>query len=319
MNSEDDIRKLLNKHERRIRRLFDLAMAEYRGSLNLSVLEDFILRGDILGALGQIEAVAIATANAAQAAFIEAATATSAFIQSRNVVTVGFDAQNTRAVAAIRQNRLNFIQQFTEQQRRATRAALTAGIADGLGPREQARAFRASIGLTERQQLAVQNYRKLLQRIGADDVPSRAKREVLSRKLRDRRFDRTVQRALRGDKTLTPVEIENMVERYRQRSINHRAVTIARTEALHSVHAGQNNAIDEAILSGAVIEDDLVYEWLTGQDGRQRDPHQELHKTQRGHNEPWENSLGTIFYPGDRSAVAANVINCRCIRTLRVK
>lgn len=319
MNKEQDIRNLLKKQERRIRRLFDLAMKEYRGTISLSVLEDFISRGDILGALGQIEAVAIAVANASTAAFIEAATATSAYIHSRNVVTVGFDAQNARAVESMQRARLSFIQSFTDQQRRATQLALSTGIAEGKGPRELARAFRASIGLTEHQQLAVQNYRKLLQRIGADDVPTRAQREALTRKLRDKRFDRTIRRALRGEKTLTSAEIENMVERYRQRSLAYRAVTIARTEALHAVHDGQNNAIDEAILSGAVNEDDIVYQWLTGQDGRQRDPHQELHKTKRAHGEPWENSLGTIFYPGDKSAVAGNVINCRCIRTLRIK
>lgn len=319
MNNEQEIRKLLKKHERRIARVFELAMTEYRGTLKLKTLQDFIERGDLLGALKEIEAVAIATANASQAAFIEAAAATSTYIQSRKTFTVGFDTMNNRAVQGLRDSRLQFIQAFTDQQRRATRTALVEGVAQGKGPRDLARAFRGSIGLTERQQAAVLNYRKLLQRVGADDVPSRAKREALTRALRDKRFDGTIRRALRGEKTLTPTEIENMVERYRQKSLKMRSQTIARTEALHAVHGGMDNAVAEAISSGAIDAEDITFQWLTGQDGRQRDPHQELHKETRPHGVPFENSLGSIMFPGDRSAVAANVINCRCVRTTRLK
>jgi len=319
MLQEADIRRLLQKHERRIGRLFVLAMQEYRGSLNLGVLENLLRTGHILDALREIENIALATANASQAAFLEAATATADYIQRGAIATIGFDHTNQRTIALLTRNRLLFIQQFTAQQTRTTRSALIAGLREGLAPRAMARTFRDSIGLTEYQNNAVANYKRLLHRIGQIDSPKRAQMEAFTRELRDKRHDPRMLRAFRDEKPLKVSEVDRMVSRYRERYIKYRAENIARSEALHSVHAGQDAAMDEAYDSGALDRDEMEDQWKTATDGRERDAHAELHLVKKHPSVPFTNSEGEIWYPGDRRASAANTINCRCIKIVRFK
>ena len=316
---EADIRRLLQRQERRIGEFFRLAVDEYLGDLGMARVLDLLERGRIRDALDDFTKIANATANASQAAFLSGAEATAAYIQSTNRFSLGFDQTNARAVDLMARNKLNFVQGFDDGQRRATLAALQAGINDGFGPRKMARQFRGSIGLTEGQQRAVDNYRRLLGRVGAQDVPLALQREFSGRKLRDRRHDSRIQRAIRDAQPLSQTEINKMVERYRQNSIAHRALNIARTESLSNVHGGQDAALDDALANKAITRNEILQKWLTGQDGRQRDAHQELHGTSVPWGDPWINSIGPIYFPGDRSADAGNIINCRCARTIRIR
>ena len=318
MNNEEEIRRLLRSQDRRIRRIFDLAINEFKDDLNLAQVARLIERGDLLGALSEIDQVATLAASASQQAFNAAAQSTTAFLSGQVNLSIGFDTSNNAAVQVLRRNRLEFITNFTGQQRAATRAALVDGVSRGIGPRALAKEFRDSVGLTRRQTKAVANYRRLLQRIGQDDVPKNLQREFLSRTLRDRRSDGKLKRLVRDGNRLSASEIEGMVERYRLRQIKSRSVTIARTEALASVHQGQDNAIEQSIQNGVFEREQIIGKWLTGQDGRQRDAHDELHTVESPHGTPFVNQIGEILFPGDRGADVSNIVNCRCARTIRI-
>src|SRR3990167_4530517 len=135
-------------------------------------------------------------------------------------VGIGFDPTNPRAAALMRSAMLEFIVEFTDAQRTATRNALTDAMMTGEWRIATARVFRGSIGLTQTQLAAVDNYARLL-RAGS--------REALQRDLRDRRFDSTVERAVGGE-PLTQDQINRMVERYRARYLAYRSETIARDQ-----------------------------------------------------------------------------------------
>jgi len=317
--SVESVRRLLAQQERRIGRFFDIAINELLNDLDIGRLERLIRENRLLDAIEAVEQIAISTANANQQAFIEAGRATATYIQSGSVATIGFDITNQQAVDLMRQNRLEFINDFSEKQTRAVRSAILEGVREGLGPRDVARQFRGAIGLTEHQEGAVRNFRRLLERIGEDDVARQFQREALTRELRDKRSDPRIRRAIREQTRLSPDEIDRMVERYRRGALRRRSQDIARTEALHSVHGGRRNALQQAIGSGAVEVDSIRRRWNTGQDGRQRIPHDELNGVIIRHGEVYTNSLGRIAHPGDRSAVAANVINCRCVETIRIR
>lgn len=319
MQTEEEIRRLLRSQEIRIRRIFEAAIAEYQDDLNLAQIQRFIERGQIVSALGEIESIAAVTASASQRAFLAAAEGAVLAIQAQGTARIAFNVANEGAVSVLQRNQFQFVQNFTQQQIAATRTALTEGVRQGLGPRALARSFRDSIGLTEKGEATVQNYRKLLQRIGADDVPSRLQREALTRSLRDGRGDRTIRAALRNDRALTKAQIDNMVERYRKGALKNRALTIARTEALSSTHQGQDNAIAQAIGNGNIQEGTAVSEWLTSIDGREREWHNELNGVMVPYGTRFQNSKGLILHPGDRDASAENVINCRCVRVIRIR
>ena len=281
--------------------------------LDLEELARLLEAGDFDRALELTRSVADELGQAATLVFFDAGQDTARFLSGLDLGTILFNQINVRAVRALQANTLRLISQYTEEQRHATRLALLDGIARGLNPRDQARNFRSSVGLTERQSAAVINYRRLLEGTAAEQ------REALRRELRDRRFDRTVRRSIRTETPLTPAQIERMVERYRDRYVKYRAEVIGRTEALRSVHEGVNEAYEQAIEAGHLRAQDLVRTWDSSRDGRVRNTHRWLHGQKRGWGETWATENGQLRYPGDPAAPAEETIQCRCVLTTRIK
>lgn len=242
--------------------------------------------------------------------FREAAERVASRISERTENLVRYDVTNPRAVDAMRSQSLRMVQGLTEEQRDTIRTVLRASVEAGENPRETARAIRSSIGLTPAQAQAVANYRRDLERGSA---------AALDRELRDRRSDRSVERALETGKPLKPEQIDRMVDRYREGWVNYRAETIARTEATRAVHEGATDAWNQAIDNGDVRADQLVRTWHAATDSRTRDSHRRLNGQQVGIDEPFETDGGALLrYPGDPSAPADEIINCRCTVSVRM-
>lgn len=220
-------------------------------------------------------------------------------------VAITFDPAHTRAAALMRQNALSFVREFTQQQRATTQRALTQAFLDGAGPREAAQAFRDSIGLTTSQWDAVANYRRLLEEGSA---------EALSREYRDRRYDRTVDRAVREGEPLSRTQVNTMVDRYQDRMLAARAETIARTESLRMVNQAREEALNQVIEQTGMARDRITRVWRATNDARTRDTHAAMDGQERGIDEPFESPSGAlIMYPGDPSAPPEETINCRCV------
>ena len=94
------------------------------------------------------------------------------------------------------------------------------------------------------------------------------------------------------------------------------AIRNARTALTSAQNKGRLDAIESMAEKGI----DIKKEWVaTTGDGRTREAHLELHGVQLPVNEPFENSIGRIMYPGDPNADPANTYNCRCsIRSIVV-
>lgn len=221
-------------------------------------------------------------------------------------VAIAFDPTHQRAADLIRRSRLEFIEDMTRAQRRATLNALSDALRTGAGPAKTAAAFHRSIGLTDRQQEAVDNYRQLLE---ASD------KTALTRDLRDRRFDRSVRRAAAGDVVLGREKIDRMVDRYRDRYLRYRAETIARTETLRAVGRVRREALGQVLEEAEIPRGAAVRVWASTRDARVRDPHAAMDGQRRGIDEPYESPYGSrLMFPGDSSlgAPAEEVVNCRC-------
>ena len=158
----------------------------------------------------------------------------------------------------------------------------------------------------------MRNYRRLLERAHTGDTTA------LSRRLRDARFDRSVLQAADLKQPLDPKKIDTMVRRYRERSIKRRAETIARTEALRSVNAGNHDAFRQAAADGAVPAQDIRRRWVATADGRTRDHHANASGQEVGLNEDFIVDGEALAYPGDPRASGHNTINCRCTVATRI-
>lgn len=274
-------------------------------------LVELIEAGRVIEVLDRIDAGARALAAEFTRTYFDAGERTSKFLSDALEIIIDFDQVNDRAVQMARRISLDAIVGFTEEQKAATRAAIVDGVTRGSNPIEQARGIRKSIGLTERQQLAVQNYRNALETLSTD---------ALRRELRDHRFDSTVRTAIQSGEPLSKRQIDRMVERYRERMLKFRAETIARTEALTAVHAANHEAYEQAYEAGQIDPTTVIREWDTAADHRVRESHQAMHNQKRGAREPFLSGLGnSLMYPGDPNAPAADRIKCRCSVGTRIR
>ena len=303
---------LIAKAEPRLRQALLSSVTAAQGSPALKTLAALIEAGRFEEAVTvAARAGVIRLADETTAVFTQAGAAGATFLSDVLEVTVGFDQVNLRAVNAMQGSRLRLIREFTAEQRGATRSAMVDGIRRGLNPIDQARNFRQSIGLTTRQQAAVENYRKLL---------SEGSSEALNRQLRDRRFDSTVRRAARSGKPLTRAQVDRMVRRYSERSVAFRAKVVGRTEALRSVHEGTEEMYRQAIDEGHLASDQLTKTWVTAGDERVRGSHASMNGQTRGMDEgPFVSGKGNrLNHPGDIGAPGSETVQCRCVLTTRI-
>ncbi len=313
------IEALLEREERRLAAVFRAAVRDVKEGMDLEAVAALLEQGRFEEALDLTRVIGERLGLAAQTSFIASATATTSWLAGAGVSSILFDQANERAVRLMRATTLRLITDFTSDQRDAARAAMASGIERGLNPREQARAFRASVGLTAHQMGIVENYRRKLERVGQRGVTRGRQLDALKNVLRDARSDRSVHRALARMSPLPAAQIDNMVERYQARYIKHRAVAIARTEALAVVHEGVEEALQQGAQQGLYALEDLEREWDSAGDARVRDTHRFLNGQKKPPGEPWRTSNGAIRYPGDPLAPASERIHCRCVLLTRLK
>lgn len=225
-------------------------------------------------------------------------------------VNLSFDPGEAAAARELRQSALEFIREITEAQRKAIRSVLAEALEQGLSPAEAARRFKAQIGLTANQMASVGRYRSLLQSGSS---------EALNRTLRDRRFDATVGRAIDRGVQLSAQQIDRMVDRYQSRMLDMRAETIARTEMLSTVNAAKHQATIQMATKVDLEMNRIQRTWRSVSDLRTRDTHRAMNKQVRGVNQHFISPSGAkLMYPGDRSAPAGEVINCRCSLQIKI-
>ncbi|WP_181418331.1 phage minor head protein [Phyllobacterium leguminum] len=225
---------------------------------------------------------------------------------------ISFDPTNERAAALMRQNQLEFIREMQDSQRQSIRQALTQGLVDGSGPRGVAFSFRNAIGLTTQQEEAVRNYRRLLES---------GSREALGRDLRDRRYDRSIERASLAGEPLGGDQIDRMVDRYRQNAIKSRAETIAITETGRAISAARHEAFNQITEEVEIADDQIEREWKTHRDGRERPSHRNMQvRTVQGREAKFVTGNGvSMMRPHDPSGPSSEVIRCRCVQLMRIK
>ncbi|TXH18077.1 MAG: hypothetical protein E6R03_02765 [Hyphomicrobiaceae bacterium] len=141
------------------------------------------------------------------------------------------------------------------------------------------------------------------------------------RKLRDKRFDSIVRRAIKDGKPLSRADLDRITGRYRDRLLKHRGDVIARTEALNALRAGQHEGFRQLIDAG--LADAVEVKWQATADGRTRDSHLALNGQAVEFGQMFISpATGALMeFPGDIShgAHGEDVIQCRCVAIYRIK
>jgi len=340
MPPRDYILKLAdNQYKGQIRNAFMEAVGDAAGDINVAAIGRMIDAGDIEGAAreaGLSRKKLDKLLKAQEAAFTAGGNASAQKVPPPTVdgqkVAVTFAAGSRRAVSAVDELHTNLIREVTNESREAIRSHVRDGLRRGDNPRTiatkirgtydyQAKQFRGGVvGLTSRQQGWVANAEAQL--LSGDPTEMR---KYLGRKLRDRRYDRAVLKAIDEGRPPPRGIINNATEAYRRRATMSRAETIGRDQALEALSQGQDAAMDQVLDEGIVRRDDVLRFWITGGDARVRDSHAAvpaMNAQGRRKDEPFETPLGPLMRPRDRNSpgsVPENVINCRCAEDIRIR
>jgi hypothetical protein len=295
-----------------------------RDAAQISIIAERLDRGDIEGAL-QAVGIDATRFRELDAKLAEAFAAGGRYSEGRIPAIRGadglrleilFDIRNPRAEAWLRSHSSNLIRQITDDQRSMIRAALVQGMEEGRNPRDVAldlagRLNRATgrreggmIGLTATQQEWARNYAREL----ATGDP-----KAIERLLRDKRFDPLIRRAIKEKRGLTQAEALPVFRSYLNRALRFRGEAIARTEAMAALHQSAQEAMQQAIDAGQVNEAAVTKVWHSAGDKRVRETHKAMDGQRVGYRADFVSPSGArLRYPGDPSAPAGEVINCRC-------
>lgn len=330
MSRRFDILGLIEAWAARLKRAFLDAVALIRDRAQISLIVKMLDRGDVEGAIQAVglDPVAFRGLETELAQAFEAGgNAAMADIPAARTdaglrLDVLFNARNPEAEGWLRDHSATLVREIVADQRTMIREAMTAGMAAGRNPRDVAldlvgrvnattrERSGGAIGLTASQEGWVRAYASEL---------TTGSPKALERALRDKRFDRSIAKAVREGQPL-PAEMQaKMVAAYRNRALRFRAEAIARTEAMTALHQAQDESFRQAIAAGQVRAQDVRKVWRSAGDGRVRDTHRALNRESVGMDQRFVSPSGArLRFPGDPRAPASETVNCRCTCEYRI-
>lgn len=302
---KDPYPDIADKYDLRIREALNLVWENVRRSESLANLEYIIETQGISGLLPILDTLPDEL-SAQLRPVIENAIAESGRVvvqvlpKAAVTAPVVFSLVNPRVGAYINNYVGQMIREVSDETVKAVQIAVNQGVVTGRNPRQIARDFRSSIGLTSRQEQTVQRLRAALEKGEAGYVNSLTT------------VTDSAKNAVSAGK-LSESQIDKIVEQTRLRYVKQRTETIARTESLRATSVGQDLAIREGQITGA-ISNELLKRWLYRHDTRTRDAHISAGETNGWipMNRPFSTPLGPLMFPRDPNGSASNTINCRC-------
>lgn len=319
---------LIDDWEPKLRDAFLQAVSRITDSVVVSRIADKLERGDIEGALAAVNIDPLAF-RALDAQISLAYEDGGDFVVPRipalrepsgDVLKVLFDVRNPRAENWLRERSSSLITEIVEDQRVAVRQHLMAGMEAGLNPRTVAldlvgrknpatgRREGGVVGLTSSQEGWS---RRFAERLASGDPE--ALKAALRMELRDKRFDGTVLKAIREGKPIPADKRVAMVAAYRDKALKLRGDTIGRTEAMRALHAAQEEAFQQAIDAGQVVEARVYKFWRSAGDFRVRHTHRSMNGQKVAFRAEFVSPSGArLRYPGDERAPASETVMCRC-------
>lgn len=301
--------ELVEAWEPKVRAAFLAAVYDLRASIDINALTARLEAGDVHGAMetlgikpARFRGLEIALIGAFEAS---AVWATDFIVKTTRFRALVFDIREFQTDFWLRSHTREVVEAIVQDQREMASSI----IRDGLGtiqPRALAfeivgkrhpmtgRRENAFLGLTNQQAGWVRNYES---EIGGA-TPSRA---ALDRKLRDKRWDRSVEAAIRDKRPISAATQEKMAAAYKNRALRSRADLIASKEADQAAIKGQDDAYRQAQASGALDGFGVRRFWATVGDDHVRPTHRAvpgMNPNGVAFDQPFQTPKGPAMNPG---------------------
>ena len=321
-----------NQQEAQMLRAFLDAVADIKNQTKITQLTAAIERGDIDGAIrllgldpAAFEGMDESLRQTYRTGGFTGAAQFGSIPTPDGDVLMRFNMRSPAAEEWLRVNSSQLITDMVEGQQEMVRQVLTDDLAKGINPRQSAldligrmdntgQRRGGFIGLTPQQTGWVSTTRQELNDLNPN---------YFNRKLRDKRLDGVIRKAMNTDTPLTPAQINRAITRLQGRTLKYRGDVIARTESINALRAGQHESVNQAVARGELDVQDVRRVWdSSGPDGRTRDSHLFMEGQTRAQGVPFDFELttGQAMFPGDASlgAEPKELIQCRCRENTQV-
>jgi len=323
--------ELLDRYGPKVAKAFMDAVADLRDGVDLQALAAAIEAGDLPGAIAALNLDTAAFNDLLEAireTFLAGGQGAADTMKLPKAAVFRFDGRNDAAEAWLRNESSGLVTRIINDQREAVREVLERNMMLGENPRVAARAIAGKvnpatgkreggiIGLTSQQAGYLATAKDEL----ASAEPS-ALKHYLTRTRRDKRFDRSVVKAIRDGEALPADIARKAADRYEARLLQLRGETIARKETLTSLQSAKYRAYLQAVDQGKVVENTVRRTWRDSADLRVRHTHHVLSGQTVALRDPFVSPSGArMLFPGDTSlgAPASETIGCRCDVNYRI-
>lgn len=329
MTTRKELDRISAQHERRMLQTFTAIITEVRDQAVISEIVRALETGDVERVIFLLQLdettwqpLEEAVREAYRTGGLVTATAIGSIPTAEGTIAAKFNMRSPSAERWLAEQSSRLVTEVIEPQKQAIREYLNAGLVRGDNPRTMAldvvgrintvtkKREGGIVGLTSQQAQWIANARAELESLDSN---------YLTRRLRDKRFDRTIERAIREGKPLPASAIDNAINRMQAIAEKYRGDVIARTESINALRAGQFESITQAVEAGEVDQQDVTKEWDdSGNDGRTRESHRRADGQKVPIDQPFIVGRDRLMYPGDPRGSAAETIQCRCSMKTRI-
>lgn len=317
-----EIEQLLARLEPRVAAAFADAIQAVRRSVDMAALVEALDRGDLGAAIRILEfpqALLFPLEEAVRAAYIEGGTMIAVAAPQ---ALIGFAGSTPRAQAWLRELSSVKIQGIREDTLEAVRTALVAGREQGMGSRALARMITGTrqgtqrvggiLGLTTQQADSIMRGRA---KLASGDPALMA--EYLDLKLRDRRYDRAIKKAISEGRAIRGKELDTILSAHKSKALAYRGKVIAGNETFSALEAGRREAVAQALENPEV--EGATKRWQHNLSQEPRPDHVAMSGTVVPFDQPFVFSDARMMYAHDPAGGAKHTIGCRCITVYRIQ
>jgi hypothetical protein len=319
---------LMAKHEPELARAFLEAVNDVRSTVQMQRLVAALSAGDIEGALSALnldEAAFDDLLEALRDAYLDGGKSEASRFPSR-AGTFRFGGRNPAAEGWLSGHSADLVTYITSDARDGLRRALMEGLAAGANPQATAlnvvgrinrvtgRREGGLIGLSAPQMEFASTARAEL----ASTDPATL-RHFLTRKARDRRFDRSIQKALREERPLDPAIAAKAATAYERRLLLQRGRAIALHETFAALAEARDQAHRQLVESGQVAADAVTLTWRHFPKENPRHQHIAMNGVSVKLGQRFVLPDGTTMrFPHDPEAPVNHTAGCGCQADYRV-
>ncbi|TPN26624.1 head morphogenesis protein [Mesorhizobium sp. B2-3-3] len=334
LSPRERFEQIVSQFEPAVRQAFIEAIDDFTSNIVLRRIVERLEKGDLNGAIAAMhldESAFRPLDEAIRAAFNGGGVATVETMPtlrdpSGHRIVVRWDARNLAAEQWLQTHSAQLVTGIVTDQKIAIRSALETGLARGDNPTKTAVSVvgRVSavtgkreggiIGLAGPQAAFVATAREEL--LSGDPVQMR---NYLERTRRDKRFDRTVAKAIAIGKPVPAAMVDRITGRYADSLLKLRADTIGLHETFAALGAAKDIAFRQQIEKGSLRADAVTKGWKHTPQEHGRAQHVAMQGQVVPFDQPFTAPDGTVIpYPHAPGVPTRHTLGCKCLAEYKI-